>query len=460
MLFRTAALLLVLVFASSVPFGTAQAGEGREASPALRRQLGAAWTMIEAGNLVRATEIYLELLGGPEGRDHAEVYYGLSLIGWERRSARDAYQWLIAARRGEREWGSGWNPGINNRWQRRIEDRLRFIETNFTLKLLRPPERGEAIPPLADPPPSDPVLAEFAATIPELLEVALQDEGRLVFLLLPNGSWWVGDRLEWHEGGAMEPTQAAEGWELAARTGRDEQQDIKRKAEMAVGGSLGRELIGKLMIARRAPAGMVQAELRRRRAEALAKEYARRRPQLEALRARQQALVEAGKRTEADELGLGFGGRGGQTLLTWNEVSPDTMGDVSRELGEVWTDPAWHLRYAVVFPSKSTKWSLELPDLGVLVRIEKGGELLIQGTNDAGRARVRQSLAKWHLGARPNRVDVWFDGRQLKVSANGEVVGPVAVTRFAPDGSTRWRLATNDESAMMFDVRVEAFPGF
>ena len=113
-----------------------------------------------------------------------------------------------------------------------------------------------------------------------------------------------------------------------------------------------------------------------------------------------------------------------------------------------------------MFPSKKTKWSLELPDLGVLVRIERGGEVVIQGTSSAGRSSVKQRLSTWHLGARPNRVDVWFDGTQLKVSANGEEVGPVAVSRFAPDGNTRWRLATNDAEVLMFDVRVEAFSGF
>lgn len=447
-----ACLLLALVPATS--------GAG-ETSPELNNRLGEAWRMMEAGNLDRAGGIYSELLADAEGRDHAEVYYGLSLVAWERRDALEAWRWLSAARRGAAQT-TRWNPGEGGSWQRRIEDRLRYIEGNFSLRGLRRPAKGDPLPPLADPPPRDPLLASFAKAIPDRLAAvhAAQPEG-LIHLMLPNGSWWVGDKLEWHDGGAMEPTQTADHWVLAPATGEDQEKYDRRVAELEAGGSLGRQLISKLMIARQAPKPMVDAELRRRRAEELAAEYARRRPQLEALRARQKALVADGRHEEAAAIAKGFAGSGGgRTLLTWDELTPDALGDVARELGEVWTEPGWHMRYAVVFPSKSTRWTLELPELGVLLRIDRGGELLIQGVTTAGRHKHKEVLGTWHLGGRPNRVDLWFDGTQLKVSANGQTVGPVAVSRFAPEGTTRWKLAMNDESALMFDVRVEAFDGF
>lgn len=434
---------------------------GGETSRELTNRLGEAWRMLEAGNLDRAGGIYSDLLADAEGRDHAEVYYGLSLVAWERRDALEAWRWLAAARRGAAQT-SRWNPGRGGSWQRRIEDRLRYIEANFSLRGMRRPEKGAPLPPLADPPPRDPILASFADAVPARLEAvhAAQPEG-LIHLMLPNGSWWVGDKLEWHDGGAMEATETADHWTLAPASGADRDKYEERVAELKAGGSLGRALISKLMIARQAPKPMVDAELRRRRAEALAAEYARRRPQLEALRARQQALVAEGRVEEAAAIAKGFAGSGGgKTLLTWDEITADALGDVARQLGEVWTEPGWHMRYALVFPSKSTRWTLELPELGVLLRIDRGGELLIQGVTTEGKRKLKEELGTWHLGGRPNRVDLWFDGTQLKVSANGQTFGPVAVSRFAPEGTTRWKLALNDESALMFDVRVEAFAGF
>jgi len=451
-------LALLAVFAWVGPL---DAGVGREPSAELNRDLGEAWTMLDAGNLTRASEIYTDLLGSVEGRDHAEVYYGLSVIAWENRDAREAWKWLTAARRGA-EGSGGWNPGLGGQWQHRIEERLRFIEGRFTVRLLVAPERGEALPPMADPLPRDPVLAEFAARVPDLVAAQFESAERSIAeVFLPNGSWWVGDRLEWHAGGQLETTEAGESWQLAARSGRAEELYEARAAELAAGGSLGRELIGKLMIARRAPAAMVDEELRRRKAEQLAAEHARRRPQMEAMRARQRALLESGRAEEAAAMSLGFASaEKGSALLTRDEVTSKTLPDLARELGEVWTEPGWHMRYAADFPDKATRWSLELPELGVVVRIDKGGELIIQGTSTRGKAKVKESLAEWRLGGRPNRVDLWFDGTRLKVEVNGQTVGPIEVSRFAPEGTTRWRLGMTEDSARMFDLRVEAFTGF
>jgi hypothetical protein len=444
--------------------GPAGAGEGRAPSSELASELSRAWRQVEVGNFAKAGEVYGRLLDTPEGHDYAEVYYGLALIAWELRDARQARSWLWAAHRGQLESG-GWNPGEGRRWQRRIEERLRFIEANFTVRKLMLPARVDPIPPLADPPPSDPVLAEFAAAVPTVLaeELARAPDGP-VFMLLPNGSWWVADRLEWHDGGGMEPTEAGEPWQLAGAAGRPQADYEARVAEMAAGGSLGRQLIGKLMIARRAPRAMVEAELRRRKAEQLAAEYARRLPQLEAMRARQRALMDAGRHDEAARVAASFarGDDAGEagTLLNWPELSSATLPDVARQLGDVWTEPSWHLRAAVLFPSKSTRWTLELPEVGWSLRIEKGGDVVIQGASDEGKVRRRETLQTWNLGAQPNRVDLWFDGKQLKIAANGQAIGPITVSRFAPDANTSWRIDLSDGEARLFDVRVEPFDGF
>ncbi len=174
--------------------------------------------------------------------------------------------------------------------------------------------------------------------------------------------------------------------------------------------------------------------------------------------------MDAGRHDEAARVAASFarGDDAGEagTLLNWPELSSATLPDVARQLGDVWTEPSWHLRAAVLFPSKSTRWTLELPEVGWSLRIEKGGDVVIQGASDEGKVRRRETLQTWNLGAQPNRVDLWFDGKQLKIAANGQAIGPITVSRFAPDANTSWRIDLSDGEARLFDVRVEPFDGF
>ena len=448
--------MLLILFAAA----PAHAGEGRQPSAEASRQLGQGWTWLEAGNLRKAEDTFRALADTPEGRNLAEVHYAMSVVWWERGDARAAWSWLKQAT--DNALGShDWNPGVDGRWSRRIERRLDYIRARFTVRKLKPPERGTSVPPLADPPPADPVLRSFSDAIAQLvIESEEAAPGNAIWLLIPNGSYWIDERLEWHDGGELDASKA-ETWNLEAASGAALEAYERRVRTIADGGSEGRELIRKLMIARRAPPGMVRAELQREKAEALAAEYARRRTELEAARARQQALLAAGKLDEAARVSFGFnpnssGGESNKAILTWDEVDAGGLGAIAGEISEVWTDPRWHLRYALQTPSKDTAHTIQLPDLGVVIKFDKGGDLTIRGAS-----RVKESLRdSWHLGGRPNRIDVWFDGTHLRIIANGREVGPVQVAKDAPKDRTRWKLTLNDDMALIFDMRLEQFAGF
>lgn len=453
-------LLAIIITATLLGAAPALAAEGHEASAEASRQLGQGWTWLQAGNLRKAEETFRALADTPEGTNNAEVHYAMAAVWWERHDARAAWSWLKQGQ--DAALGSHtWNPGVDGRWSRRIDERLSYIRARFSVRKLLPADRGTSLPPLADPPPADPVLRAFTDSLPDLVrENEEAAAGNAMWMLIPNGSYWLGDHLEWHEGGELDASRAEE-WQLVSASGDALESYERRVVVIGEGGSEARALIRKLMIARRAAPGMVRAELQREKAEALAADYARRRTELEAARARQQALLAAGKRDEAARVSFGFTAQAGDVpaksaILTWPETDSTGLAAISQELSDVWTEPRWHMRYAVQVPSKDASMSIQLPDLGVLLRFDKGGELTIRGTN-----RVKESLKDvWHLGGRPNRVDIWFDGTHVRVIANGREVGPIEVAREAPRGGTRWKLTLNDDMALIFDLRVEQFAGF
>ena len=452
-------LLLTFFVAALLVPGSVLGGEGRDPSAEASRQLGQGWTWLEAGNLRKAEDTFRALADSPEGRNLAEAHYAMSVVWWERGDARAAWSWLVQAR--DAALGSHeWNPGVDGRWSRRIEERLHYIQARFTVRKLKPPDRGTSVPPLADPPPADPVLREFTDSIAKLVQESEEAApNNAIWLLIPNGSYWIGDRLEWHDGGELDASRA-ETWTLEGASGDALSAYERRSRTIGDGGSEGRELIRKLMIARKAPGGMVRAELQREKSDALAADYARRRTELEAARARQQALLAAGKRDEAARVSFGFSpqasGEAKTAILTWDEVQAADLGEISAEITETWVEPRWHMRYAVQTPSKDTMHAIQLPDLGVSLKFDKGGDVTVRGTT-----RLKESLRDtWNLGGRPNRIDIWFDGTHLRVIVNGAEIGPVEVAKEAPRGRTQWKLTMNDDTALIFDMRVEQFSGF
>lgn len=178
-------------------------------------KLGQAWTWMEAGALDKADAAFKEVMADPEGRNLAEAHFGLAAVWWQKRNAMASYQRLAQAKAMSGQLG--WMAGPDDMWDRRIEKRVEYIENNFTVVKLRAPSKA-AVPPLADPRPNDPLLREFTEGLGAVVEESLAEGSLVQWLLLPNGDYWVGDRLETLEGGEMDPSRAVE-WELDKGSG-------------------------------------------------------------------------------------------------------------------------------------------------------------------------------------------------------------------------------------------------
>lgn len=172
--------------------------------------LGKAWTWMEAGALDRADAAFKEVVADPQGRMVAEAYFGLAAVWWQKRNALASYQRLMEAQKLSENMG--WDAGKDGTWDQRIEQRVQYIERNFTVVKLRATSRA-SVAPLADPRPSDPLIRQFATGVgPNVVEAL--GEGNLVqWLMLPNGTYWVGDDLKTLDGGEMNSSRALE-WQL------------------------------------------------------------------------------------------------------------------------------------------------------------------------------------------------------------------------------------------------------
>jgi len=206
--------LLAGLVLAAVPSGPASADD----SSAVRGQLAQGWTYLEAGSLGQAEAAFKKAFDTNVGKETAEVYYGVAAVWWERRNAMAAYMWLSDAVKASRDSYS-WNGGSNQEWDRRSDSRRRFIENNFTVIKLRAPKRGRPLPPVIDPEPADPVLKAFADRLPGLVEEGVEARVAVQWLMLPNGTYWLGDNLVDLGGGEIDPTRA-EAWDLVRDTPR------------------------------------------------------------------------------------------------------------------------------------------------------------------------------------------------------------------------------------------------
>ena len=152
--------LLAALPGAGVRAGDADAQEPDADHIAVTQLVAAGWQFLDAGSLGKAEQAFTDALEKRAGRDRAEVYYALSAVWWERRNAMASYSWLREAQEAQRNsWY--WDGGDEETWDRRISGRLRYIERNFTVVKLRSPGQGRPLPPLADPPPADPLLRRF-----------------------------------------------------------------------------------------------------------------------------------------------------------------------------------------------------------------------------------------------------------------------------------------------------------
>lgn len=201
----------------------------------MRLLLGQGWTFMEHGNLVQADAAFSDAFATATGPNTAEVYYATAAVWWERRNAMAAYMWLSDAARAAKK-SYTWDGGPDHDWDRRIAARRRFIEANFTVVKLRSPARGKPIPPLADPPPADPVLASFSDLLSKVVAEGVAAKAAVQWVLIPNGTYWVGERLVALDSGELDAAKAAT-WDLIADRGKARKTYAQRVADIGAGGS-------------------------------------------------------------------------------------------------------------------------------------------------------------------------------------------------------------------------------
>ena len=226
--------LLLLVFA----FWAGAAAPAHAELSAVESALGRGWTFVEAGHLTKAEAAFQEALKTREGKATAEVYYGLSVVWWERRNAMAAYMWLADAEKAS--GGFNWDPGPAGDWDRRIDQRRKYVEKNFTVIKLRAPKSGKSLAPLADPPPPDPLLRSFTEHLAEVVAEGVAAKVAVQWVMLPNGTYWVGDDILTLGGGQMDPSYA-ESWELVRDGGKARKAYQTRTAAIAAGESPARD---------------------------------------------------------------------------------------------------------------------------------------------------------------------------------------------------------------------------
>jgi len=210
-----------------------------QASPAQAQEyrglVGQGWTYMEAGNFRKAEEAFKKAFETAEGKNAAEVYYAVAALWWERRNAMAAYMWLSDAEKASRSSFS-WVPGPDGVWDQRIAKRREYIQRHFSAIRLRAPSRGAPLPPLADPPSSDPLLREFTDRLPKVIDEGVAEKVSVQWVLLPNGRYWIGEEIVDLGGGELDASKA-EAWELPKDAGKLRKAYDVRVAAIAEGRS-------------------------------------------------------------------------------------------------------------------------------------------------------------------------------------------------------------------------------
>jgi len=259
----------------------------------VRQQLGQGWTFLEAGSLSQAEDAFTRAFEDPVGRNTAEVYYAISAVWWERRNAMAAYLWLSDAIKAKKD-SFTWDGGPDGDWDDRLQARLRFMETNFTVVKLRSPSRGKPLPPLADPAPADPVLREFGDRLPIVIAEGVEAKVSVQWVTLPNGTYWVGDELKVLDSGEMDANKAIE-WQLPRDGGKARKAQEEREALIASGQSPAKAERDRMASA----AELEEARKLADQAEAERREQARQRDERDAA---ERAAAEAARATEEARL--------------------------------------------------------------------------------------------------------------------------------------------------------------
>ena len=269
---------------------------------AYRGLVGQGWTYMEAGNFRKAEEAFKAAFETQEGKNAAEVYYAVAALWWERRNAMAAYMWLSDAEKASRSSFS-WVPGPDSVWDQRIAKRREFIERHFSAIRLRAPSRGAPLPPLADPPSTDPLLREFTDRLPVVIQEGVAEKVAVQWVLLPNGRYWIGDAVVDLQGGELDASKA-EAWELPKDSGKLRKSYDERAAAIAAGRSPAAEyLAAKEQEADATAAAAEQARVEEQKAAAAeAERAALAAEELEERERREAAELVERERREAAEL--------------------------------------------------------------------------------------------------------------------------------------------------------------
>ncbi len=260
-------------------FGVLVLSPGEARAQSLGATIAQGWTFMEAGNLRKAEEAFAKAFETPEGKRSAEVYYGIAAVWWERRNAMAAYMWLSDAQEASAAMYD-WDPGPDGAYDRKSAARRRYVEKNFTVIKLRAPKRGKPLAPLADPPPVDPLLVEFTERLGAVVKEGIEAKVAVQWVLLPNGSYWVGEELVTLDGGELDPSRA-DSWDLVRDGGKDRKAYDQRLAAIRAGESPAEaQAEARALAAREA-----EAEVERRRA----REAKERDERLAAMEAERQA---------------------------------------------------------------------------------------------------------------------------------------------------------------------------
>jgi len=382
-------------------------GARAELPPELVDVVGQGWIFLESGNLEKALGRFTDAYETDVGKDYAEVYYSLAMVWWERRNALASLRWLDEAVKARKDRFT-WKRGPNKDWDRRIDGRRRYILRNFTVVKLRAPDRSAGLPPLADPPPRDPLLRQFTDHVAQIVSNAHRDGVYNLWALLPNGTYWVGDDLLRHGGGETDMTKAVE-WELPSDRNPLRKSFNRRTTAIADGAS--------------EAAAILEAE--------------------EEARAAQEQHAETVRN---------------QRPLSYTSIAPADAERVAADISASWPLDSFRMRYLVITENAASEHEIAFPKLGFYVAFEADGRLRIQGKKKL----VEDLGSEWRTGlaAMPNNVEIVFDGVEVSVTANGLSFGPIEVRRGKPSGhGTEWSLRLSDDASALRAVEISKYSG-
>jgi len=360
--------LLILLLLLALP---AAAQSPAPTDPEVARLLGTGWTFFEQGAMVKAQEQFEQALSLRAGRGIAEAHYAMAAVWWERRNALASYNRLQEARQLQANEPWAWDGGEGGVWDRRIDGRIRWIERNFTvIKLVLPGPKP--LPPLATPPPVDPLLLEFVDAVDrEVLASHEADVDRL-WMLLPRGTWWVNGEEHTLDSGEMAPHRART-WELVPdRMGARKKYDARKAGEVE------------------APVPTPTPT----------------------------AAVDGAEPAVAARVLQPFARR---------YITADKLVELNEALSRHGFEGPFKMRFGCTVPDRETVLRLRWLDAGFDVQVDGAGTLEVRGAD-----KTTEHLgADWYVGpgAGINLIELEFDGHKLHVSVNGVDLRPTTVFR-------------------------------